>query len=88
MFDEKSDLADREARLDDEPITQQSADTAESAPPAATVAEDLITQDMEEVEESAPPQPDDELQHEEPEAAEGEKSEKFHALVLYRIYCL
>ena len=88
MFDEKSDLADREARLDDGPITQQSADTAESAPPAATVAEDLITQDMEEVEESAPPQPDDELQHEEPEAVEGEKLETFHTSVLYRIYCL
>lgn len=69
LFDNKSDLADREDRLEDS-ITLQSANTAESAPPVS-VAEDFITQETEDVEESAPPQHDQESEEEEPEAVEG-----------------
>lgn len=69
MFDEKSDLSDMESRLGESAITQESADTAESAPPGAIV-EEQFSQERNEVVESAPPQHSEE-QYDEPQASEG-----------------
>lgn len=71
FFDEKTDLNERESRLESEVITQESADAVESAPAAAT-SEELITEQKDELEESLPPQSPAEPQSEVPAEPEPE----------------